>query len=154
MDMPMRDIEIRPARASDIELIARLSVEAFGEYSRDPGPHAHQLCAAPGATTLSARIGGKLAAFAVVTTYGGNASLDAIAVVPEHRGTGMGRVMLDAAERVAYRSGARVLALVTADSNLAALDLFLGAGYRITSRHPRFYPRGQDAVKMKKPLTG
>jgi [ribosomal protein S18]-alanine N-acetyltransferase len=149
----MREIEILPARRADIATIAELSVEAFGEYARDPHSHAHQLCANPGARTLLARIAGRLVAFAVVSRFGPNASLDAIAVVPKERGTGLGKVILEAAESVARRDGARFLSLVTADSNLAALDLFLRSGYRVMSRHSRFYPRGQDAVKMVKPLT-
>lgn len=150
----MREIEILPGRRGDIAAIAELSEEAFGEYARDARSHTHQLCANPGARTLLAKIGGRVVAFAVVSRFGPNASLDAIAVVPGERGTGLGKVILEAAELVARRDGARTLSLVTADSNLAAIDLFLRGGYRVTSRHPRFYQRGQDAVKMVKPLRG
>jgi ribosomal protein S18 acetylase RimI-like enzyme len=150
----MRRIDISPARRPDIAAIVELSVEAFGEYARDPAGHARKLCANPGARTLLAKLGARMVAFAVVSRFGPNASLDAIAVVASERGTGLGKIILEAAESAARRDGARVLSLVTADSNLAALDLFLRSGYRVTSRHTRFYPRGQDAVKMVKPLTG
>jgi ribosomal protein S18 acetylase RimI-like enzyme len=44
------------------------------------------------------------------------------------------------------------LRLVTAEANVAALDAFLRAGFVIAERHERFYPRGQNAVSMKRSL--
>ncbi len=100
-----------------------------------------------------ARMKKAVVGFAVISARGGRATLDAIAVVPRMRGKGVGAALLEAAETEATRAGAPSLVLVTADSNLAALDLFLRAGYRITRRLERFYARGQNAVKMEKRLT-
>ena len=93
----------------------------------------------------------RVVGFAVVV-HGPTARLDAIAVTAEHRGTGVGRQLLAGAERVAKRNGAARMTLATAETNLAALDLFLRSGYRITRRLPRYYSRGQDALEMSKKL--
>jgi ribosomal protein S18 acetylase RimI-like enzyme len=42
--------------------------------------------------------------------------------------------------------------LATADSNLAALELFLRSGYQRRRRHQRYYARGQHAIEMYKRL--
>jgi [ribosomal protein S18]-alanine N-acetyltransferase len=149
----MREFEIRPARPKDVETVARISVDAFGEYAPSAGPHAYELCRAAGARTLMARMKKRIVGFAVISARGRSASLDAIAVVARERGKGIGSALLQAAEEEARRAGAPALVLVTADSNLAALDLFLRAGYRITARLERFYARGQNAVKMEKRFT-
>ena len=82
----------------------------------------------------------------------GDGHLDAIAVTEEARGHGVGRALLAEIEAQASERGTRRLALVTADSNLAALGLFLREGFTIVQRIPRHYPRGQDAVILRKRL--
>jgi ribosomal protein S18 acetylase RimI-like enzyme len=74
-------------------------------------------------------------------------------VVESQRGRGVGRALLDAAERAAADAGARALELVTAEANLAALELFLKSDYRIVRTLPSFYPRGQTAHVLRKTLT-
>jgi ribosomal protein S18 acetylase RimI-like enzyme len=80
------------------------------------------------------------------------ATLDAIATLPSHRGHGIGRALLQRMEAEVRRRGVRRLRLVTADANLAALDLFLKAGFRIAEHLAYFYPRKQDAVVLEKRL--
>jgi ribosomal protein S18 acetylase RimI-like enzyme len=104
------------------------------------------------AHTLVATDDGEPAGFVVVEIGGGSAHVSAIAVTTESRGRGIGRRLLLAAESLARRSGTAVIALATADSNLAALELFLRAGYRRRRRHGRYYARGQAAVELEKAL--
>lgn len=80
------------------------------------------------------------------------ASLDAIAVVAAQRGKGVGKALLSGAEREARKRHAAELRLVTAEANVAALDLFLRGGFEIAERLARYYPRGQNAVAMRKKL--
>ena len=88
--------------------------------------------------------------FAIVAFRSPAVSLDAIAVSEERRGSGIGKRLLRAAEGEAKRRGAGQMTLVTAEANLGALDLFLKAGFRIEKRLPRYYRRGQDAVRLRK----
>jgi len=80
------------------------------------------------------------------------ASLDAIAVVVAERGKGFGKLLLAGIEKLAFERGAVEITLVTAEANLAALDRFLSAGYAVARRLERYYPRGQNAVSMRKAL--
>src|SRR5688572_27723302 len=91
-----------------------------------------------GVVTLVAERRGKPVAFAVLRMDArGEGHLDATAVTEEARGDGVGRALLREIElEVSDRAG-RGLTLVTADSKLAALGLFLRAGFSIVRRISR-----------------
>lgn len=78
------------------------------------------------------------------------AEVQAIAVVEEERGRGFGRALLEAAERAARVAGASGMLLHTADANLAAFELFMKSGFRITRRILRYYRNVYDACEMQK----
>ena len=144
---------IRRAKSSDAAFIVALSVQAFSEYSDRAGHRAVPLTRGRGVVTLVAERGRKPAGFAVLRVDGhGEGHVDAIAVTEVARGYGVGRALLDQIEVEASERRARALNLVTADSNLAALGLFLRAGFAIVRRILRHYPRGQDAVMLRKRL--
>jgi [ribosomal protein S18]-alanine N-acetyltransferase len=141
---------LRRRRPSDDAFIERLSESAFSEYAFDARERA--LRPRPGVVTLVAVLGDRPVGFAVISRRQTVAQLDAIAVAEQQRGRGVGRALLAAVEREAARAGAGSVELATADSNLAALDLFLAAGYRIVRTIARFYPRGQTAHVLAKRL--
>jgi len=138
-------------RPSDQGFVADLGRSAFAEYSREPV--AGVLAMARRGRTLVASEDGKLVGFAIVEMTGHEkAHLAAISVSEGARGRGVARALLEAAEGVARQAGAPSLGLVTADSNLAALELFLRCGFERVGRATRYYPRGQNAVRMEKNL--
>lgn len=164
------ELSIRPYAAADDEFIAEVAREAFLEYS--PRAVVHTLGLVRRCTTFvalrqlrplgaqpereaagappprRARVG-----FAAIGDEGeGVLALHAIAVVRGERGRGIGQHLMAAFEQLARRRGARRLELCTADYNLAALDLFLGRGFRLVRRRVRFYERGQDACVLVKDL--
>jgi len=145
------DVALRRREPGDDAFIEQLSEEAFGEYN--PEARVRALPMARAGTTQVATYAGKPIGFAVIRRAGRSAHLDAIAVSLEVRGRGVGRLLLDAAERAAVTLGASSLELATAEANLAALELFLKSGYRIRKTVARFYPRGQTAHVLYKPLT-
>jgi len=61
-------------------------------------------------------------------------------LVPEARGRGLGRQLLEVLERAATARGARRIILETGVRNIAALGLFTGSGY---TSMPRYVP-GRD----------
>jgi ribosomal protein S18 acetylase RimI-like enzyme len=146
-------LEIRHARPDDEPFIEGLSRQVFSEYTLRAGPKTVAMSSERGARTLIATVAARPVGFAVVVAKGQRAHLDAIAVSERARGRGVGKRLLRHAEAEARQAGARMLALVTADSNLAALDLFLRSGYRVTARHASFYPRGQSALRLEKRFT-
>jgi ribosomal protein S18 acetylase RimI-like enzyme len=147
---------LRAYRAEDAPFVEALAKSAFGEYSPRAGAPSVRAAMHPGVVTLVAVIAEEPVGFATLAPHEGGrrpvASLDAIAVDPAHRGRGVGKLLLAGVERSARRGGALELRLVTAQANLAALDLFLRSGFEIAERFRRYYPRGQDAVGMRKPL--
>jgi ribosomal protein S18 acetylase RimI-like enzyme len=80
----------------------------------------------------------------------------AIAVAERVRRRGLGRRLLSAAiERgmaAARHWPVRALRLSVAEGNAPARALFESAGFQYSGREERFYPRGQRALHMRRPL--
>jgi ribosomal protein S18 acetylase RimI-like enzyme len=85
-----------------------------------------------------------------------------IEVVAEHRGRGLGRALLTAAERTARERGAHALELNVFGYNTTALNLYATSGYRVTTQQMRkdLRPdagsaadpaRADDVVRMSNP---
>jgi ribosomal protein S18 acetylase RimI-like enzyme len=138
-------------RPSDEAFIADLGRLAFGEYAPDPGVGVLSM-ARRGRTVVAVEDDDPVGFAIVETKAAGVAHLSAITVAEHARGRGVAHALLRAAENVAKRAGAPALGLVTADSNLAALDLFLHSGFERVERVSRYYQRGQNAVRMEKIL--
>ena len=144
-------ILIRSMELSDGEFIVALGRSAFAEYSYEPS--AGVLAMTRRGRTLVASQDGTPVGFAIVeVTPHEKAHLVAISVAEGVRGRGIARELLEGIERMARRAGARSLGLVTADSNLAALELFLRCGFERVGRATRYYQRGQNAIRMEKKL--
>lgn len=142
---------VRSMRPSDQHFVTDLGRAAFAEYSREPS--AGLLAMARRGRTLVASQGGELVGFAIVEMPAPEkAHLAAISVSEGARGRGVARALVRGAERLARQAGARSLGLVTADSNLAALELFLRCGFERVGRLTRYYQRGQNSVRMEKNL--
>lgn len=146
-----RLFSIRPRAPSDAAFIRALGTRAFGEYSTTAGNDAVSM--ANRSATLVAHRGEELLGFVIVEPKGGDAAhLSAIAVTEDARGEGIGRALLRAAGRLARARGATLLELTTADSNVAALELFLRSGFKRVRTTPKQYPRGQRMVDLERPL--
>ncbi len=90
----------------------------------------------------------RLEAFAPGSWY-----VNVLAVLPEHRGKGLGSLLLADAERRAHEVGARSLSLIVASENPNAMRLYEHVGYRALARRPVVgFPgfHGGDWVLMTK----
>lgn len=145
---------VRPRQRSDECFIVDLGGIAFREYGSRARDNVQNMLREPGFTRIALGRDGRPAGFAIVTHERGSprASLNAIAVTPEERGQGVGSALMRAILEEALRRGARSLRLVTADSNLSALDLFMKHGFTLERRVARYYARGQDGVVLQKRL--
>lgn len=143
-------VAIRPSEPADNGFIRDLGRDVFTEYSLRAERETARM--ASGAPTLVAIQGEERVGFAIVEILGPSAHLAAIAVIETARGRGVGAALLQAAERLARARGARELSLTTADSNLAALDLFLKRGFRRSVRGGGHYSRGQRTLDFVKQL--
>jgi len=77
-----------------------------------------------------------------------------IDVIAEARRSGVGSLLLRAAEARLQAGGARAVGLETAVDNLAALSFYKRHGYSVIRTWPRYYSNGVDALVMKKELAG
>ncbi|HIJ97424.1 MAG TPA: ribosomal protein S18-alanine N-acetyltransferase [Desulfuromonadales bacterium] len=75
-----------------------------------------------------------------------------IAVLPELRGRGIARQLMDYSEVVAREKGAELLALEVRASNIAALTLYEQFGFVRTGLRKKYYEGRDDAVLMEKVL--
>lgn len=76
-----------------------------------------------------------------------------IDVIASARRSGVGSLLLQAAEERLRAGGSRAVGLETAVDNLAALSFYKRHGYSVIRTWPRYYPNGVDALVMRKELT-
>ena len=81
-------------------------------------------------TGVVAREGERLIGCAAIEPYDGSALLRSVAVVPDRRGTGVGRALVAAAESLARDNGAETLVLLTE----TAAPWFARLGYEVIDR--------------------
>jgi len=77
-----------------------------------------------------------------------------IDVIEQARRSGVGSLLLRAAEDRLRIAGSQAVGLETAVDNLAALSFYKRHGYSVVRTWPRYYSNGVDALVMKKELTG
>jgi len=154
---------IRPRRRGDDPLLLALGAEAFARWSHHPAATIARMLGAKDARVTVAESEDAPIAFAVVDVrplgraYGpwpspSIAHLDAICVKPDARGTGVGTVLLSAAEDDAREHGAVVLRLMTATENVRARQLFNTAGFQPLYTAGHAYANGDAAIEMFKLL--
>jgi len=144
---------IREAKQSDKEFLTRLSGEVFSIY----GPYGRTVTRwfESGITlTLLSMVGEKPVGFVMIGALPGDrdgetrAEVLAIAVTPGFQRRGIGKALLQRAEKRVEEWGEQRLFLHTAKENHLAQKLFLKNGYRPIALKKSFYPSGQDALMM------
>lgn len=115
---------------------------------------AHEITAmitAPGGFACTAPHG-----FAIGRVIVDEAELITIAVDPAHHRNGTGRALLQQYETTAQTQGASRTFLEVREDNLAAIALYMRAGWRQTARRKGYYRlrdgRAFDALILEKPL--
>jgi ribosomal protein S18 acetylase RimI-like enzyme len=108
----------------------------------DPHADARRALEGPASTILAGRVGGRLAATAMVGADGHRAWVYYLAVAPDLRGAGYGAAMMRAVEAWARARGMPKLELMVRDENAAAAGFYEAIGY---VREPvRVYARRLD----------
>ena len=93
----------------------------------------------------------KIAGF-IVTHGGATGHIITIDVAPWARRSGVGSLLLRAAEERLCAAGSQAVGLETAVDNLSALSFYKGHGYSVIKTWPRYYSNGVDALVMEKEL--
>jgi ribosomal protein S18 acetylase RimI-like enzyme len=144
-------LDVRRAEPADAGFIRDLGRTAFAEYSPNSAREVTSM-AGRGRAFVATDRGVPVGFVLLEPNSDETVHVSAIAVTESARGRGIGRRLLEHGEEAARSGGARELSLVTADGNLAALELFLRAGFRRTRRTARYYSRGQAAIWLSKTL--
>lgn len=145
-------VSIRLASADDLDGLVRLE-EAFPEEDRFPRRTWRRLL---GGNTIAhvAVSGGTLVGAAVLLFRTGSrvARLYTLSVAPGLRGKGIARQLMAAGEAAAVEKGCDRMRLEARESNQHAILLYERSGYCVIARVAGYYPNGETAVRMEKPL--
>jgi ribosomal protein S18 acetylase RimI-like enzyme len=144
------DPVIRSARAEDLDRLLTLENRCF-EHDRLSRRSFRHFLSSDTASCLVAERDGELLGYVLVLFHGRTAlaRLYSMAVAPEHRAQGLGRVLLEAAEAVALDGGAAIMRLEVHPANFAAIALYRRAGYLEFGIYRGFYEDDSDALRMQ-----
>lgn len=103
----------------------------------------------PGVVRLKAVEDGQMIGFAAGDPHPseGIGWIATLAVLPEQRGKGVGRALLEATEAAC---NAPILKLCVRRSNEEAIRMYLSAGYHFSDTWRNYYNDGEDALVMEK----
>lgn len=146
---------IRPARASDIDALVRIENAVFPS-DRISRRSFRQLIERATVETRVAEIDGAIAGYFMVLFRRGSAvaRLYSIAVAGEHGGSGIGRMLLAEAERIAYDHDRLFLRLEVREDNRRAIRVYEKSGYRRIGLEPDYYEDHAPALRYEKVLRG
>jgi [ribosomal protein S18]-alanine N-acetyltransferase len=149
-------IVIRDFQPEDFQTLWRLDQECFPPgiaYSRQElEAYIHDRQAFTLVAEDEPRKAGKAAGFIVVHSAP-TGHVVTIDVIARARRSGVGSMLLQAAEDRLRAAGSRAVGLETAVDNLAALSFYKRHGYSVVRTWPRYYSNGVDALVLKKELT-
>lgn len=144
---------IRDFQAEDFETLWRMDQECFApgiSYSR---PELKAYIRHHGSFTLVASNSEKSGIGGFIVAHGGpTGHIITIDVIPSARRSGVGSLLLQAAERKLQAAGSRAVGLETAVDNIAALSFYKRHGYSVIRTWPHYYSNGVDALVLKKTL--
>jgi ribosomal-protein-alanine N-acetyltransferase len=157
---PTALVQLRRGGRADRDYMIALARDCFVRFG-DYGEIIARWLEASGAVSVIAEAASDRVGFAIVAPHRRFgiaflrprfAELVAIAVEPGARTRGIGRSLLDRAELVARGWNAPEVRLHTARENGVAQRFFDRAGYRRIQAQPSYYPNGQEALEMARPL--
>lgn len=142
-------IEIRLARAPDIDAIHAIEVQSFGEPWRRESFRDY-LLDGPARLIVAVGADGSICGFAVLIVAPGEAELANLAVAPSARRQGIANLLVAHAIGVAGAAGAGTVFLEVRESNGAARSLYAALGFTEMGRRVAYYRSpDEDAVVMR-----
>ena len=139
---------IRLASPDDVDAIVAIEHEAFDADAWSPALVDLELIA-PGRVVVAAEQDDVLVGYASAAVVADVADLTRIAVMPTKRREGTARALLGSLLHEAKDRGAERMMLEVAETNEAALGLYIRSGFVEVARRRDYYGRGVDAVVME-----
>jgi ribosomal protein S18 acetylase RimI-like enzyme len=148
-------VEVRPARPEDVSELVDIENASFATDRLDRRALRYAIRSPTILACVAAEPeNGKVLGYALVQIRRGSAFgwLTSLAVRPDSQGGGLGRQLIEAAERAAREAGrARIRLEVRAD-NAPARKLYEEAGYARGDELPDYYEDGAAALRYEKTL--
>jgi ribosomal protein S18 acetylase RimI-like enzyme len=144
---------IRPARLDDMDSLVRIEDTSFAT-DRITRRNFRYLLTKAHALTLVNESAGRVRGYAMVLFHAGTslARLYSYAVDPAHQRQGIGRALVEAAERMALERECVTLRLEVRRDNPASIHLFESLGYRYLEAVPDYYEDHAEALRFEKAL--
>ena len=143
---------IRDFKPDDFEILWRIDQECFPpgiSYSR---PELKAYIQHRGSFTLVATDSSDKIRGFIVAYKGPVGHVVTIDVIATARRSGVGSLLLRAAEDRLQAAGSRAVGLETAVDNTAALSFYKRLGYNVVRTWPGYYSNGLDALVLRKEL--
>jgi ribosomal-protein-alanine N-acetyltransferase len=138
---------IRKMRAPDLPTVTHIDELCFSQ-PWPPEAFDHEMDNND-ARCWVAELNGSVIAALVLWRVLDEAHIATIAVHPDLRRQGVGKLLLENAMKAAYSEGARIFHLEVRTTNLAAQKLYQAFGYEIVGRRPKYYKdNGEDALLL------
>jgi ribosomal protein S18 acetylase RimI-like enzyme len=141
---------IRPATAGDLDFVRGLSNQVFSVFGDYDEMVSHWIANPECVAGVYVKEGSRPLGFVVLSLSIGE--ILAIAVIPDYQRSGIGSALLHYMEFLATQRGLKMLHLHTAKENEAAQAFFGKAGFQVIDDQSNYYPKGQTALVMSKPI--
>jgi ribosomal-protein-alanine N-acetyltransferase len=99
-----------------------------------------------------AKVGGRIAGYAVACVEKRNAEIASLAVHPDYRRRGVADALMRHTLRELGAAGARRVELMVRTGNTAGAQLYRSLGFRRVRRVPRYYEDGGDGFLMARAI--
>jgi ribosomal-protein-alanine N-acetyltransferase len=144
---------VSPLKMADLPAVMRADAAGFAQAWP---AHSFLLTTRRGEAYVARGADGRAGASLTLHTAGDVLVVERIAVLPELRRIGLGRLLMAWAAAYAAELGMRALSLHVRDGNDAARGLYLAQGYRVTERREGYYHDGGNsaALTMELALAG
>jgi ribosomal protein S18 acetylase RimI-like enzyme len=151
-----KNFVIRKARPTDFSQLLELETGSFSCERLSPRRMRHWI-EAPNGILLVAVLSAdpqQVLGYCLAFTRSNSpvARAYSLAISPETRGKGLGRMLMESMARASKRKGCTAVRLEVAKSNKIAIELYEKLNYSRFMSIPNYYEDGQDAWRMQKPL--
>ena len=143
---------IRQFEKADFDTLWQIDQDCFDPQLAYSRPELAFYMRRPGSFTLVAEGDGGILGFIVAESRRKSGHIITIDVIAKARRTGVGSVLLQAAEEKLSRSGAATVALETPVNNEAAIRFYKEKGYFVEKTVAGYYSGQLDALVMAKEL--
>ncbi len=148
---------LRPYRPDDFETLFEIDKACYPPRIAYSRRELRAFLGDPGADCVIAEVENKIAGFIIAEAEGrpGRAvtgHIVTIDVLDPYRRSGIGSLLISAAEEHLAARGAKQIELETARDNDAAIAFWQKHGYRTRGIYEHYYPGGMDAFSMVKSL--